>query len=154
MIFGNTGLFCFSFRGISLHCIFLFRNVPHIHVHEKRENKEWWHGAEIQIVIEGNWTTYRVCISYIVFVTDFLSCFTSFMQWKQLTQIIHFLYLRKMIFSFCVYSLKYCIICDKWLSSHLMPNSFSDLCQILLSTLSLLLSLLMYLCLQGYQYIY
>ncbi|KAF3683479.1 DNA topoisomerase 6 subunit B [Capsicum annuum] len=37
----------------------LFRNVPHIHVHEKRENKDRWHGAEIQIVIEGNWTTYR-----------------------------------------------------------------------------------------------
>ncbi|WMV08019.1 hypothetical protein MTR67_001404 [Solanum verrucosum] len=37
----------------------LFRNVPHIHIHEKGENKERWHGAEIQIVIEGNWTTYR-----------------------------------------------------------------------------------------------
>lgn len=37
----------------------IHKNVPHIHVHEKRENKEWWHGAEIQIVIEGNWTTYR-----------------------------------------------------------------------------------------------
>ncbi|KAL3519195.1 hypothetical protein ACH5RR_021784 [Cinchona calisaya] len=37
----------------------IHRNIPHIHVHEKRDNKEWWHGAEIQIVIEGNWTTYR-----------------------------------------------------------------------------------------------
>ncbi|KAL6516257.1 DNA topoisomerase 6 subunit B [Orobanche gracilis] len=37
----------------------IHRNVPHIHVHEKRENGERWHGAEIQIVIEGNWTTYR-----------------------------------------------------------------------------------------------
>ncbi|PIN23541.1 DNA topoisomerase (ATP-hydrolyzing) [Handroanthus impetiginosus] len=35
------------------------RNIPHIHVHEKRTNVERWHGAEIQIVIEGNWTTYR-----------------------------------------------------------------------------------------------
>ncbi|KAK4419510.1 DNA topoisomerase 6 subunit B [Sesamum alatum] len=35
------------------------KNIPHIHVHEKRENEERWHGAEIQIVIEGNWTTYR-----------------------------------------------------------------------------------------------
>lgn len=35
------------------------RNIPHIHVHNKKENKEKWHGAEIQIVIEGNWTTYR-----------------------------------------------------------------------------------------------
>ncbi|OIS98705.1 PREDICTED: DNA topoisomerase 6 subunit B isoform X1 [Nicotiana attenuata] len=37
----------------------IHKNVPHIHVHEKRENNERWHGAEIQIVIEGNWTTYR-----------------------------------------------------------------------------------------------
>ncbi|KAL8055428.1 hypothetical protein ABFX02_04G055200 [Erythranthe guttata] len=35
------------------------KNIPHIHVHEKRKNEEGWHGAEIQIVIEGNWTTYR-----------------------------------------------------------------------------------------------
>lgn len=41
----------------------IFRNIPHIHVHEKRENRERWHGAEIQIVIEGNWTTYRVWFS-------------------------------------------------------------------------------------------
>lgn len=38
-----------------------FRNVPHIHLHEKRDDKDKWHGAEIQVVIEGNWTTYRVC---------------------------------------------------------------------------------------------
>lgn len=37
----------------------IHRNIPHIHIHEKRENKDTWHGAEIQIVIEGNWTTYR-----------------------------------------------------------------------------------------------
>lgn len=37
-----------------------FRNIPHIHLHEKKGNKEKWHGAEIQVVIEGNWTTYRV----------------------------------------------------------------------------------------------
>lgn len=36
------------------------RNIPHIHKHEKRENKDQWHGAEIQVIIEGNWTTYRV----------------------------------------------------------------------------------------------
>lgn len=35
------------------------RNIPHIHVQEKRDNKDLWHGAEIQVVIEGNWTTYR-----------------------------------------------------------------------------------------------
>ncbi|KAL5564291.1 hypothetical protein UlMin_027455 [Ulmus minor] len=37
----------------------IHRNIPHIHVHEKRDDKERWHGAEIQVVIEGNWTTYR-----------------------------------------------------------------------------------------------
>ncbi|CAK9146779.1 unnamed protein product [Ilex paraguariensis] len=37
----------------------IHRNIPHIHLHEKRGNKEQWHGAEIQVVIEGNWTTYR-----------------------------------------------------------------------------------------------
>ncbi|KAB1227835.1 DNA topoisomerase 6 subunit B [Morella rubra] len=37
----------------------IHRNIPHIHVHEKRDIKDRWHGAEIQVVIEGNWTTYR-----------------------------------------------------------------------------------------------
>ncbi|XP_021593188.1 DNA topoisomerase 6 subunit B isoform X2 [Manihot esculenta] len=37
----------------------IHRNVPHIHFHEKRKNDDRWHGAEIQVVIEGNWTTYR-----------------------------------------------------------------------------------------------
>ncbi|GAB4856080.1 DNA topoisomerase 6 subunit B [Ancistrocladus abbreviatus] len=37
----------------------IHRNIPHIHLHEKRDNKDHWHGAEIQVVIEGNWTTYR-----------------------------------------------------------------------------------------------
>ncbi|KAH0457623.1 hypothetical protein IEQ34_012938 [Dendrobium chrysotoxum] len=37
----------------------IHQNIPHIHLHEKRENKDHWHGAEIQVIIEGNWTTYR-----------------------------------------------------------------------------------------------
>ncbi|KAG4961419.1 hypothetical protein AAZX31_13G324300 [Glycine max] len=37
----------------------IHKNIPHVHLHEKRENKEHWRGAEIQVVIEGNWTTYR-----------------------------------------------------------------------------------------------
>ncbi|PON51672.1 DNA topoisomerase VI, subunit B [Trema orientale] len=37
----------------------IHRNIPHVHAHEKRDNRERWHGAEIQVVIEGNWTTYR-----------------------------------------------------------------------------------------------
>lgn len=43
-----------------------FRNIPHVHLHEKRENKEHWRGAEIQVVIEGNWTTYRVHNTYVM----------------------------------------------------------------------------------------
>ncbi|XP_062017838.1 DNA topoisomerase 6 subunit B isoform X1 [Rosa rugosa] len=37
----------------------IHRNIPHVHIHEKRDSKDRWHGAEIQVVIEGNWTTYR-----------------------------------------------------------------------------------------------
>ncbi|XP_010544238.1 PREDICTED: DNA topoisomerase 6 subunit B isoform X1 [Tarenaya hassleriana] len=37
----------------------IHRNIPHVHLHEKKGNTERWHGAEIQVVIEGNWTTYR-----------------------------------------------------------------------------------------------
>ncbi|XP_065866016.1 DNA topoisomerase 6 subunit B isoform X1 [Euphorbia lathyris] len=37
----------------------IHRNLPHVHLHEKRSNNDTWHGAEIQVVIEGNWTTYR-----------------------------------------------------------------------------------------------
>lgn len=37
----------------------IHKNIPHIHLHEKRENKDQWRGAEIQVIIEGNWTTYR-----------------------------------------------------------------------------------------------
>lgn len=53
--------------------VFLLRNIPHVHLHEKRENKNEWHGAEIQVIIEGNWTTYRVsCLLVsIVFILGF-----------------------------------------------------------------------------------
>lgn len=46
----------FSFCRLDIN---IHRNIPHIHLHEKRDLKEHWHGAEIQVVIEGNWTTYR-----------------------------------------------------------------------------------------------
>lgn len=51
---------------LQINIVLIFRNIPHVHLHEKRENKERWHGAEIQVVIEGNWTTYRVCNTYLV----------------------------------------------------------------------------------------
>ncbi|KAK9273066.1 hypothetical protein L1049_017873 [Liquidambar formosana] len=31
----------------------IHRNIPHIHLHEKRDNKERWHGAEIQACHRG-----------------------------------------------------------------------------------------------------
>lgn len=37
----------------------IHKNIPHIHVHERRDNNDRWNGAEIQVTIEGNWTTYR-----------------------------------------------------------------------------------------------
>ncbi|PWZ12933.1 DNA topoisomerase 6 subunit B [Zea mays] len=37
----------------------IHKNIPHVHLHEKRENKTHWHGAEIEVIIEGNWTTHR-----------------------------------------------------------------------------------------------
>ncbi|CAI9270094.1 unnamed protein product [Lactuca saligna] len=36
----------------------IYRNTPHIHLHEKIGGMENWHGAEIKVVIEGNWTAY------------------------------------------------------------------------------------------------
>jgi len=40
------------------------RNIPNIHIHEKRSNTEGWRGAELQVTIEGNWTTYRVSMYF------------------------------------------------------------------------------------------
>lgn len=37
----------------------IHKNIPHVHLHEKRDNNDKWNGAEIQVTIEGNWTTYR-----------------------------------------------------------------------------------------------
>ena len=56
--------------------VFNFRNIPHIHLHEKRDNKDRWHGAEIQVVIEGNWTTYRVydTSSFPIILFEFHRC--------------------------------------------------------------------------------
>ncbi|KAG5594975.1 hypothetical protein H5410_036207 [Solanum commersonii] len=58
-IHGKMGFYCSCFPRYITVLRLLFRNVPHIHIHDKWENKDWWHGSEIQIVIEGNWTTYQ-----------------------------------------------------------------------------------------------
>ncbi|CAA6675079.1 unnamed protein product [Spirodela intermedia] len=59
----------------------IHRNIPHIHKHEKRENKDQWHGAEIQVIIEGNWTTYRVNLFF------FNICSQNFHYMRQLAVI-------------------------------------------------------------------
>ena len=39
----------------------IYKNLPHVHMHEKRPNDEGWRGTEISVVIGGNWSTYKVC---------------------------------------------------------------------------------------------
>uniref|UniRef100_A0A1D1ZHN6 DNA topoisomerase 6 subunit B n=1 Tax=Anthurium amnicola TaxID=1678845 RepID=A0A1D1ZHN6_9ARAE len=70
----------------------IHRNIPHIHLHEKRDNKDQWHGAEIQVIIEGNWTTYRSKILHymrqmavITPYAQFLFRFISEVQDKNIT---------------------------------------------------------------------
>lgn len=58
----------------------VLRNIPHVHLHEKRENKDKWHGAEIQVVIEGNWTTYRVSSTHLF--PTFYSISLKFSHWN------------------------------------------------------------------------
>ncbi|KAJ4755073.1 DNA topoisomerase 6 subunit B [Rhynchospora pubera] len=70
----------------------IHKNIPHVHLHEKRENKDRWHGAEIQVLIEGNWTTYRSKIlqymrqmAVITPYAEFLLKFTSDTSEKNMT---------------------------------------------------------------------
>jgi DNA topoisomerase-6 subunit B len=35
------------------------RNEPNVHSVDKTPNDEEWHGAELSVIIEGNWTAYR-----------------------------------------------------------------------------------------------
>lgn len=51
------------------HCVLdidIYRNEPHILVHERLPNPQRWRGSEIGIVIEGNWSAYRAkVLSYL-----------------------------------------------------------------------------------------
>ena len=38
---------------------YIERNEPNVHKAEKPPNVDGWHGAELSVIIEGNWTTYR-----------------------------------------------------------------------------------------------
>lgn len=36
----------------------ILKNEPNIHKEEKLPNPDHWHGAELSVTIEGNWSTY------------------------------------------------------------------------------------------------
>jgi DNA topoisomerase VI subunit B len=38
----------------------IHKNEPRVLMHERRPNAERWQGSEVSVLIEGNWTTYRV----------------------------------------------------------------------------------------------
>ena len=40
----------------------IHRNEPNIHKEEQLPNSEGWHGAQLSVTIEGNWSTYRAKI--------------------------------------------------------------------------------------------
>ena len=47
------------------HCILdidIHKNQPNIRVHEKKDNGEGWHGSKVELVISGNWRTYKARI--------------------------------------------------------------------------------------------
>ncbi|KAM1098996.1 hypothetical protein ACFX1X_005770 [Malus domestica] len=39
-------------------------NIARVHLHEKWDNKVWWHGAEIQVVIEGSCQIGQVAVDF------------------------------------------------------------------------------------------
>lgn len=73
------------------------RNIPHIHLHEKKANKEKWHGAEIQVVIEGNWTTYRVRVVWIVMLMYLISLDIFFLRAQMSNTFYLFLFQSKIL---------------------------------------------------------
>lgn len=91
------------------------RNIPHIHLHEKKPNKEKWHGAEIQVVIEGNWTTYRVRGLDRHFDLPYF-CRILLCMYTCLTDLIVFFSSRRS-----------CTTCAKWLLLLRMRSFFLDL---------------------------
>ena len=47
------------------HCVLdidIHKNQPNIRVHEKEENSKGWHGSKVELVISGNWRTYKARI--------------------------------------------------------------------------------------------
>ncbi len=46
----------------TLMLILAHRNEPNVHKEELQPNPEGWHGAQLSVTIEGNWSTYRAKI--------------------------------------------------------------------------------------------
>ena len=40
----------------------IHRNEPNVHKEEQVPNPDRWHGAQLSVTIEGNWTSYRAKI--------------------------------------------------------------------------------------------
>lgn len=52
--------------GYQTHCILdidIHKNEPNIRVHEKKANDDGWHGSQVELVISGNWRTYKARIT-------------------------------------------------------------------------------------------
>jgi DNA topoisomerase-6 subunit B len=55
------------------------KNEPNVHKEEKHPNTEQWHGAELSVTIEGNWTTYR---QYVLSYLRQLAIVTPYAQFR------------------------------------------------------------------------
>lgn len=43
----------------------VYNNVPCVILEEQLDNESKWRGTEISVVIEGKWSSYRVCVSFV-----------------------------------------------------------------------------------------
>jgi DNA topoisomerase VI B subunit len=55
----------------------IYRNEPSVKLHEKVANEKQWRGTRIDVVVEGNWTTYK---SYIMNYFQQLAIITPYAQ--------------------------------------------------------------------------
>ena len=44
---------------VELLSLFVNRNEPNVHKEQQLPNTDSWHGAQLSVTIEGNWTSYR-----------------------------------------------------------------------------------------------
>lgn len=95
-----------------------------MHLHEKKENSLKWHGAEIEVTIEGNWTTYRVMMLLLVYFGNKSADVFNLVE-------------RAYFVTQLLFSQKLSVTCAKWQLSLLMQSFFSDISQKFLSKLDL-----------------